>query len=191
MSRRRWNPHTPCFITLFRMLEYIRTSTPPPPCSPGFPGLGSIAGQFQSSVREATHSQEQLNQVRHLAWAFSRTAQTTSCSQVSQQSQKRKNIPPPPPAVQTASSGDGGSAGKHQWSETGATKGPVGSLLSLRGSRVSGGRGSLKRDLQLVAIAGSPPLSPPIPPIGGWVGVDESAFLDILGLVWDSRLTLA
>ncbi len=48
-----------------------------------------------------------------------------------------------------------------------------------------GGRGSPTSGLQPVAVDGSTPFLPPIPPILG-EGVDGSIFLDIPGLVWDT-----
>ena len=53
-----------------------------------------------------------------------------------------------------------------------------------------GGRGSPTSGLQPVAVDGSTPFLPPIPPILG-EGVDGSIFLDIPGLVWDTQLGIA
>ncbi len=62
-----------------------------------FVGSSLFGGQFQSSVKEATHSQENLTQVRRLASSGSRATQGTSGPRATQQSQKRRAAPPPPP----------------------------------------------------------------------------------------------
>ncbi len=74
-----------------------------------FVGSSLFGGQFQSSVEEATCSQEKLSQVRWLLSAGSRAAQGTSGSRVTQQSQKRRSVLPPlpPPTAQSVPSGDG------------------------------------------------------------------------------------
>ncbi len=109
-----------------------------------FVGSSLFGGQFQSSVEEATRSQEKLTQVRRLASSGSWAAQGTSGPGVTQQSQKRRAAPPPPPppTAQAVPSGDGGSAPKRRRSKTGEQiEGQAGPLLSLRLSRVPGGRG--------------------------------------------------
>ncbi len=65
-----------------RPLRAILLSTP-------FVGSSLFGGQFQSSVEEATHSQEKLSQVRRLASACSRVAQGTAGARAPQPSQKR------------------------------------------------------------------------------------------------------
>ncbi len=79
-----------------------------------FVGSSLFGGQFQSSVEEATRSQEKLTQVRQLASSGSQAAQGTSGPRATQQSQKRRAAPPPPPppTAQSVPSGDGGSAPK-------------------------------------------------------------------------------
>ncbi len=149
-----------------------------------------FGGQFQSSVEEATRSQEKLSQVRRLASASSRSAQGTSGSRATQQSQKHRAAPPPlllplQPLSRFLQ-------GMEVWLPKGAGLkiGLVGVLLSLRLSRVPGSRGSPTRGLQLVTIDVSIPSPPPIPPNLG-EGVDGSIFLDIPGLIWDTQLGIA
>ena len=86
-----------------------------------FVGSSPFGGQFQSSVEEATRSQEKLSQASRLASAGSRAAQGTSGSRVPQQSQKRRAVPPPPPppTAQSVPSRDGGSAAKRHRPKTG------------------------------------------------------------------------
>ncbi len=85
------------------------------------PSVGSslFGGQFQTSVKEATRSQEKLSQVRQLASAASRAARGTSGSRAHQQSQKHRAVAPPPriPTTQSVPSGDGGSAAKRRRSK--------------------------------------------------------------------------
>ncbi len=159
--------------SLFRDCTPLRATL----LSTPFVGSSLFGGQFQSSLEEATSSQEKLTQVRLLASSGSRAAQGTSGSRVPPQSQKRRAAPPPPPpAAQLVPSGDGGSAAKRRWSKTGeTTDGLVGPLLSLRLSRAPGGRGSPTRGLPLGAVDGSTPSPPLIPPtLGGGGGVDLS-----------------
>ncbi len=81
-------------------------------------GTSLFGGQFQSSVEEATRSQEKLTQVRRLASSGSRAAQGTSGPRAPVQSQKRRAAPPPPPpTAQAVPSGDGGSAAKRRRSK--------------------------------------------------------------------------
>ncbi len=84
-----------------------------------FVGSSLFGGQFQSSVEEATRSQEKLTQVRRLASSGSRAAQGTSDPRATQQSQKRRAAPPPPPppTAQLVPSGDGGLAAKRRRSK--------------------------------------------------------------------------
>ncbi len=55
----------------------------------------SLEDSFQSSVKEGTHNQEQLSQVRSLASPGSKTAQGSLDPRASNQSQKRRAAPPP------------------------------------------------------------------------------------------------
>ncbi len=85
-----------------------------------FVGSSLFGGQFQSSVEEATCSQEKLTQVKRSASSGSRAAQGTSGPRATHQSQKRRAAPPPPPppTVQSVPSGDGGSAPKQRRSNS-------------------------------------------------------------------------
>ncbi len=131
--------------------------------------------------------------MRQLASSGSRAGQGTSGSREPQQSQKRRAVPPPPPPPPTAQFLQGMEVRlpKGTGQKTGVTpEGLAWPLLSLRCSRVPEGRGSPTRGLQTVAVDGSTPSLPPIPPILD-EGVDGSTLLDIPGLVWDTQLGIA
>ncbi len=155
-------------------------------------GSSLFGGQFQSSVKEATCSQEKLSQVRRLASLGSRVAQGTSGSRAAQQSQKRRAIPPPhpPPTAQSVSSGDGGSAAKRCRSKNGQQQKVWWGPAQSQAQQCARGQGVSNKRPQLVAVDGFTPSLPPIPPILG-EGVEGSTFLDIPGLVWDTQLGTA
>ncbi len=89
-----------------------------------FVGSSLFGGQFQSSVEEATHSQEKLTQVRRIASSGSRATQGTSGPRATQQSHKLRAAPPPPPppTAQSVPTGDGGSAAKRRLSKNRGAK---------------------------------------------------------------------
>ncbi len=156
-----------------------------------FVGSSLFSGQFQSSVEEATHSQEKLRQVRRLASAGSKAAQGSSSSRAPPQSKKRRAIspPPPPPTAQSVPSGDRGLAAKSRRSKNGGNnRRSGGGALSLRLSRVPGGRGSPTTGLPPGAVDDSTPSLPPIPPtlgvgVGlGWMGRPFWTFLGWCGI---------
>ncbi len=136
-----------------RTLRATLLSTP-------FVGSSLFGGQFQSSLEEATSGQEKLSQVRRLASADSRAAQATSGFRAPQQSQKHRAVPPPPlqQALSQFIQGMEVRLPKSAGQKIGVTtEGLVGPLLSLRLSRVPGGRGSPTRGLQPVVVDGSNP----------------------------------
>ena len=161
-----------------------------------FVGSSLFGGQYQSSVEEATRSQEKLSQVRRLASVCSRAAQGTSGSRVPQQSQKRRTVPPPLLPLQPLSHF---LQGMEVWLPKGAcqktgvtTECLVGPLLSLRLSRALGGRGLQHEASSQPPLIARPHhflLSHPLWGGGGWV--DGSTVLDIPGLVWDTQHGIA
>ena len=163
-----------------------------------FVGTLLLGGQFQSSIREVTRSQQQLNLVRCLASASSRAVHGSLAPRASQQSQKGRAAlsPPPPSALQVATSGERGSpVSKHRWSKNSGSRGlatpsSASGSAGWGGGGGAGGRGPLIRGLPMVAAEGSPPSPPPISPtmveeVGG------SPYLELLDHVWNYQLGLA